>query len=364
MNEAVHRSGLRHDEIQEAIMGNVLTANVGQAPCRQAALRAGFPTSLVCTTINKVCASGMKSVMLGAQTIMTGANKAMIAGGMESMSNTPYYLAKARRGYNYGHDQLLDGVLVDGLWDPTDNHHMGNCAEICAEKMGFSREEQDRYAIESYKRSIKAWETGLFTEETVPVTVPSKGGQSKVVKQDEECAKLREDKIPKLRPAFKVEGGTVTAANASKINDGAAALILASEEFATSRNLKPMGRILGFADAALAPVDFTIAPSHAVPRALAHAGISLQQVDYFEFNEAFSVVSLANMKLLGLDSERVNVNGGAVALGHPIGASGARIIVSLLHILKNRKARIGVAAICNGGGGASAVVVERNPEWE
>lgn len=352
--------------IREAYMGNVVSAGIGQAPARQAVLGAGLPESTICTTINKVCASGMKSVMLAAQTLQcsaasgdgAAATAAMLAGGMESMSNVPHYLSKSRSGTTLGHVTLLDGVIHDGLWDVYNNQHMGMCAEKCATDYGFSREDQDAYAQESYQRAQQAVTSGVF-EEVVEVTIPQRrGGDPIVVTQDEEPHAVNMTKMPTLRPAFD-KSGTVTAANASSLNDGAAALVLMTEQAALDMGIKPLARILGYGDAARSPVDFTTAPSLAVPVALEHAGVSLVDVDYHEINEAFAVVALANMKLLNLDPSTVNVFGGAVALGHPIGMSGARIIGTLYNVLKQKDATIGCASICNGGGGASAIVIER-----
>jgi acetyl-CoA C-acetyltransferase len=300
----------------------------------------------------------MKSIYLGAQTVMAGTNELVVTGGFESMSNIPFYLPKARTGYGYGHGQLLDGVVHDGLWDSFDNHHMGSAAEVCAEKYQLTREDQDAYALESYARAMAATEGGLFAAEIAPVTIPQRRGDPKIVSVDEEPAKGNPAKFPALRAAFKKDG-TVTAANASSLNDGAAAVIVSSQAYADSRSLKPMARIIGFGDAAHEPVMFTTAPALAVPVALARAGLTPADVDLWELNEAFSVVALANNNILGLDPSKVNINGGAVALGHPIGASGARIVVTLLHALQQQDKTIGVAAICNGGGGASAIVVER-----
>lgn len=345
-------------EVTEAIMGNVISANVGQAPARQAAILAGLKESTVCTTVNKVCASGMKAIMYGAQSIMLGHHEVVITGGFESMSNVPYYLEKARTGYRYGHGQLIDGVLKDGLTDAYDGQHMGMCAEKCAKDHGFSREQQDEYAVTAYRRAAEAWKQGWFSDEVVPVSVPGGRGKETVVGEDEEYKKVNFDKISSLKPAFHNEG-TVTAANASSLNDGASAMLLMSEEKAKALGLKPLARILGFADAEQAPIDFATSPSLAIPKALKHAGVESKDVDYWEINEAFSVVALANAKLLGISLDRLNVHGGGVSLGHPIGSSGARIAVSLTHILRQKGGRIGVASICNGGGGASAIVIEK-----
>jgi acetyl-CoA C-acetyltransferase len=344
-------------EVQEVIMGNVLSANLGQAPARQAAIFAGIPYEVPCTTINKVCASGSKAIMLGAQSIMLGINDVVIAGGMESMSNVPYYLDKARNGYKLGNGQLTDGLIKDGLWDVYNDFHMGNAAELTAKEMNISREMQDQYAIESYKRSAKASESGWFKEEIVPVEISQKG-ESFLVTEDEEFKKVNFDKIPVLKPVFQKDG-TVTAANASTLNDGAAAVLLVSKEKAEALGLKPIARIISFADAEQKPEWFTTTPSIAIPKALKNAKISSSEVDFYEINEAFAVVSIANNIKLNLDPSKVNVFGGAVSLGHPIGCSGARIVTTLLNVLEKNKGKIGVTGICNGGGGASAIVVEK-----
>ncbi|MES2239351.1 MAG: acetyl-CoA C-acyltransferase [Bacteroidota bacterium] len=343
--------------VDEVLMGNVIQAGIGQAPARQAAIFAGLSTKVPCTTINKVCASGMKSVMMGAQAIQAGDAEIVIAGGMENMSLIPHY-SHLRNGTKFGPTTLIDGMQKDGLSDAYDNQAMGVYADLCATEYNISREEQDNFAIESYNRAAKAWETGKFNNEVVPVEVPQRRGEPLVISKDEEFTNVKLDKIPTLNPVF-TKDGTVTAANASTINDGAAALILMSEEKAAQLKLKPLAFIKGYADAAQEPKWFTTSPAKALPKALDKAGITIDDVDFFEFNEAFSVVGLANMKILGLDSKKVNVNGGAVALGHPLGCSGARILVSLLHILEQNNAKIGAAAICNGGGGASAIVIER-----
>lgn len=356
IKEAVKRAGIDAKEINEVFMGNVLQANVGQAPATQAAKFAGLG-DIPSTTINKVCASGMKAVMLAAQSIQLGDNDVVVAGGMESMSNTPYYLDKARTGYKLGHQTVIDGLIRDGLWDVYNDYHMGSAAELCATECHISREDQDAFAIESYKRAQAAWEKGLFNAEIAPVEIETRAGVT-VVTEDEEYKAVKFDKIPGLKPVFKKDG-TVTAANASTLNDGASALVLMSKEKADALGIKPIAIIRGFADAQQAPEWFTTAPSKAIPRAIAHAGLTAADVDYYEINEAFSVVSLANNQELKLDPNKVNVNGGAVALGHPLGSSGSRIIVSLISILNQNNAKIGVAGICNGGGGASAIVIER-----
>jgi len=343
--------------VEEVLMGNVIQAGVGQAPARQAALFAGLSNIVPCTTINKVCASGMKAVMMAAQAIQSGDAEIVIAGGMENMSLIPHY-THLRNGTKFGPTTLIDGMQKDGLTDAYDNQAMGVYADLCATEYNISREEQDNYAIESYNRSAQAWASGKFDAEVVPVEVPQRRGEPIVIANDEEFTNVKLDKIPTLNPVFSKDG-TVTAANASTINDGAAALILMSEEKAAQLKLKPLAYIKGYADAAQEPKWFTTSPAKALPKALDKAGITINDVDFFEFNEAFSVVGLANIKILGLNIEKVNVNGGAVALGHPLGCSGARILVSLLHILEQNDAKIGAAAICNGGGGASAIVIER-----
>lgn len=353
----VERAKIDPATIQEVYMGNVLSANVGQAPATQAATFAGLPNTIPSTTVNKVCASGMKAVMLAAQSIMTGENDIVVAGGMESMSNVPYYLDKARNGYRLGNGSIIDGLVKDGLTDVYNNYHMGNAAELCATECKISREDQDAFAIESYKRSAAAYANGAFKEEIAPVEIPQKGKDALVISEDEEYKKINFEKVPTLKPVFTKEG-SVTAANASTLNDGAAALVLMSKEKADQLGLKPLARIRGFADAQQAPEWFTTAPSKAIPRAIEKAGLKAGDIEYYEINEAFSVVSLANNRALNLDASRVNVNGGAVSIGHPLGASGARIIVTLLNVLKQKNAKIGAAGICNGGGGASAIVIE------
>ncbi|WP_196828635.1 acetyl-CoA C-acyltransferase [Flavobacterium sp. CG_9.1] len=343
--------------VDEVFMGNVVQAGVGQAPARQAAIFAGLPNTVACTTINKVCASGMKAVMLGAQAIQCGDAEIVVAGGMENMSLIPHYM-HLRNGTKFGPATMIDGMQRDGLSDAYDNNAMGVCADLCASEYNYTREDQDNAAIQSYERSAKAWKEGKFDNEVVPVSVPQRKGDPIIVSIDEEFTNVKIDKIPSLNPAFTKEG-TVTAANSSTINDGAAAVILMSEEKALALGLKPLAYIKGYADAAQEPKWFTTSPSKAIPKALAKVGIAIGDVDYFEFNEAFAVVGLANSKILGLDSSKVNVNGGAVSLGHPLGCSGVRIIVTLLNVLEQNNGSIGAAAICNGGGGASAVVIER-----
>lgn len=353
---AIEKAGIEPSQVQEVYMGNVLSANLGQAPATQAAKFAGLP-DLPTTTINKVCASGTKAIMLAAQSIALGQNEVVIAGGMESMSNVPFYLDKARNGYRLGHGQITDGLVKDGLWDVYNDYHMGSAAELCAETCNISREDQDNFAIESYKRAQSAQADGKFKDEIVAVELKDRKGEITLFTQDEEPSAVKFDKIPGLKPVFKKDG-TVTAANASTLNDGAAALVLMSADKAKELGLKPLAKVLAYADAQQAPEWFTTAPSKAIPLALQRANISKEQVDYFEINEAFSVVSLANNKELGLNGNKVNVNGGAVAIGHPLGASGARIVVTLLSVLQQNNGKIGVAGICNGGGGASAIVIE------
>ncbi|RXR17305.1 acetyl-CoA C-acyltransferase [Flavobacterium amnicola] len=354
---ALDKINLNPALVNEVYMGNVVQAGVGQAPARQAAIFAGLSNDVACTTVNKVCASGMKSVMLGAQAIMCGDAEIVVAGGMENMSLIPHYV-HLRNGVKFGPTSMQDGMQKDGLVDAYDQQAMGVFADLCASEYKISREEQDNFAIQSYTRSAKAWEAGKFNSEIVPVTIPQRKGDPIVVSKDEEYTNVKLDKIPALNAVFTKEG-TVTAANASTINDGAAALVLMSEEKALAMGLKPLAYIKGYADAAQEPKWFTTAPAKALPIALNKAGVSLSEVDFFEFNEAFSVVGLANAKILGLDNDKVNVNGGAVSLGHPLGCSGARIIVTLINVLEQNNAKIGAAAICNGGGGASAIVIEK-----
>lgn len=353
---AVERSGVSVDHIDEVFMGNVLQAGVGQAPARQAALGAGLGQNVPCTTVNKVCASGMKSIMLGAQSILAGDNHVVVVGGMESMSQTPHYVS-GRNGTKFGNITMLDGITKDGLLDVYSNVPMGNCAELCAKEYNITREDQDAFAIESYRRAAAAWEAGKFADEIVAVPVPQRKGDPVMMAKDEEFTNVFLDKIPTLRPAFDKEG-TITAANASTLNDGASALVLASEEMVEKLGLKPLAKIVSYADAAQAPEWFTTAPSIAIPKALDKAGLTTSDVDFWELNEAFSVVGIANTKILGLDPAKVDVNGGAVALGHPLGNSGSRVIVTLLHVLKQNNGKIGGAGICNGGGGASAMIIE------
>lgn len=354
---ALERANVSGEQIDEVFMGNVLTANVGQAPAKQVALKSGISDQTPCTTINKVCASGLKAVMLGAQAIKAGDADIVLAGGMESMSRAPFYLPKQRTGIKYGNGQILDAIVRDGLQDPYKGSMMGNTAEICARKYEFSREDQDAYAIESYKRAEAAYENGYFKDELIAVEVPQRRGDAIIVDEDEEYKNIRYDKVAKLRPAFEKEG-TVTAVNASKINDGAAAFVLASKAKVEELGLQPIAKILSYADASQEPDWFTTTPAKAIPKALHKANVNINDVDFFEINEAFSVVALANIKELELDAAKVNVFGGAVSLGHPIGASGARILATLTSVLKHKSGKIGVAGICNGGGGASAMVIE------
>jgi acetyl-CoA C-acetyltransferase len=354
---AIQKSGIDKDVIDEVFMGNVLQANLGQAPARQAAIFAGISKDVPCTTINKVCASGMKSIMIAAQTIMCGDNNVVIAGGMENMSNVPHYFKQGRTGQKLGDMKLLDGMIKDGLTDVYDRVHMGVCAEKCAKEMNFSRQEQDAFAIESYKKSAQSWNTGKFKNEVTPVEVLQRRGDPLLISEDEEYKNVNIEKIPILRPVFDKEG-TITAANASTLNDGASALVLMSAKKAKELNITPIAKIRSFADAAQEPEWFTTAPAKALPIAIAKAKISNNDIDYYELNEAFSVVGLANINILGLDSSKVNVNGGAVSLGHPLGSSGSRIIVTLINVLKQNNGKIGAAGICNGGGGASAMVIE------
>lgn len=353
---ALEKAGLKPNQVEEVLMGNVLSAGLGQAPATQATKFAGLP-DIPSTTVNKVCASGMKTIMLAAQSIASGDKDIIVAGGMESMSNVPFYLDKARNGYKLGHGQLTDGLIKDGLWDVYNDYHMGSAAELCATDCHISREDQDAYAVMSYERSQKAIIDGRFKDEVVPVEIKDKKGNVTLFDTDEEPANVKFDKIAGLRPVFKKDG-TVTAANASTLNDGAAAVVLMSKEKADELGIKPLAKVLAFADAQQAPEWFTTAPSKAIPLALNKAGKQINEIDAFEINEAFSVVSLANNQALGLNPDKVNINGGAVSLGHPLGASGARIIVTLIHVLQQNNGKIGVAGICNGGGGASAMVIE------
>lgn len=354
---ALEKAGVQPQQVQELLMGCVLQANLGQAPARQAGKFAGLPDEVVCTTVNKVCASGMKAVVQAAQSILLGDVDIAVAGGMESMSNTPFYIEQLRWGNKYGNTTLIDGLAKDGLTDVYDGKAMGMAAELCATTCGISREDQDAFAIASYQRSQSAWADGKFNDEVIPVEIPQRKGNPLLFGKDEEPFNVKFDKIPELKPSFQKDG-TVTAANASTLNDGAAALVLMSREKATELGLKPLARIVSYADAEQAPEWFTTTPAIAVPRAVAKAGLKMEDIAYWELNEAFAVVGIENSRRMKLDPARVNVHGGAVAIGHPLGASGARILVTLIHILRQNKARYGAAGICNGGGGASAVVVE------
>jgi acetyl-CoA C-acetyltransferase len=358
IREALKRAGVNPEDVSEVIMGNVLTAGVGQAPARQAALFAGIPQSVPCMTINKVCGSGLKSIMLAAQAIAVGDADIVVAGGQESMSNTPYLLDKARTGYGFGHSTLVDGMIKDGLWDVYNNYHMGNAAELCASECNISRERQDEYAIESYRRALESLDKGVFVDEIVPVEIPQRKGDPVIVTEDEDIRKIKFDKVPTLKPAF-LKDGTVTAANASSLNDGAAAVVLMSAAKAKELGLEPLARIVAQASAAKAPEWFTTAPADAVNKALAKASLTTEDIDLYEINEAFSVVSIANNDILKLDPAKVNVHGGAVAMGHPIGASGTRVLVTLLYAMKRANAKRGLASLCIGGGEASALIVER-----
>ncbi len=358
IGEAIKRAGIKKESVNEVIMGCVLTAGLGQAPARQAAIFAGLPDSIECMTINKVCGSGLKAIMLAAQAIQLGDAEITVAGGMESMSNAPYLLEKARSGYRIGHAQLIDSMIKDGLWDVYNDFHMGNAAELCAKECAVPRETQDEFSITSYKRALEAQKNCYFKEEIVSVSIPQKRGEPLVVSEDEEPKRVNFEKIPSLKPAFQKDG-TVTAANSSKLNDGAAAVVVMSKEKAQQLGLQPLAKIVAYSSVAKKPEWFTTAPADVIPRVLSKAGLKKEDVDLFEINEAFAVVNLAVNKMLGLEMGKVNVHGGAVALGHPIGASGARILVTLLHAMKQRNAKRGLAAICIGGGEASGMVVER-----
>jgi acetyl-CoA C-acetyltransferase len=353
----MERAGIQGDQVEEVIMGNVLQANNGQAPARQAALNAGAGMSTACTTINKVCASGLKSIALAAQSIQLGIYDITIGGGFESMTNSPYYIPSGRNGYRFGNGEVIDAIVRDGLQDPFKKNMMGNVAEICAKKYNFTREQQDEYAINSYKRAQAAYEKGQFKDEMIPVEIPQRGGESKWVLEDDEYKNIKWDKVATVKPAFEKEG-TVTAVNASKINDGAAAIVLMSKEKMEALGLKPIAKVIGYADAEQDPDWFTTTPALAIPAAVKRAGLQMSDIDFFEINEAFSVVALANLQEMNLDINKVNVQGGAVSLGHPIGGSGARIACTLVSVLKNNNAKYGVAGICNGGGGATALVIE------
>lgn len=354
---AVEKAGIKPEQVDEVLMGCVMQANLGQSPARQASKFAGLPNGVICTTINKVCASGMKAIAQGAQSILLGDADIVVAGGMESMSNVPFYVSNMRWGNKYGNAPMIDGLAKDGLTDVYNNYAMGNAAELCAKECNFSREDQDGFAIESYKRSQKTWEEGKFNDEVIPVEIPQRKGDPIQFNKDEEPFNVKFDKIAGLKPAF-VKDGTVTAANASTMNDGAAALVLMSSEKANELGLKPLAIIASYADAEQAPEWFTTTPSLAVPKAVKKAGMEMNEVDFFELNEAFSVVGLANIAKMGLDAAKVNVHGGAVSIGHPLGCSGARIIVTLINVLKQNNGKTGAAGICNGGGGASAMVIK------
>jgi acetyl-CoA C-acetyltransferase len=354
---ALEKSGVAPEMVNEVFMGNVISAGLGQAPATQAMIYAGIPNTVPATVINKVCASGSKAIMVAAQSIMMGINDVVVAGGMESMSNIPYYLDKARNGYRLGHGTIIDGMIKDGLWDVYKDYHMGNAAEMCARDYKFSREDQDAFAIESYTRAQNAYKKNAFDAELIPVEVPVRGKDPIRITEDEEYLKVNFDKLKTLKPAFEKDG-TITAANASKLNDGASALVLMSEEKVKELGLKPLAKIIAFADAAQAPEWFTTAPALAIPKALKWAGLDIKDIDYFELNEAFSVVGMVNNHLLGLDNKKVNVYGGAVSLGHPLGSSGSRIVATLTSVLKQEGGKYGVTGICNGGGGASAIVIE------
>ncbi|KVH93196.1 acetyl-CoA acetyltransferase, cytosolic 1 [Cynara cardunculus var. scolymus] len=359
IESALKRANVDPSLVQEVYFGNVLGANLGQGPARQAALGAGIPNTVVSTSVNKVCASGMKATMLAAQSIQLGINDIVVAGGMESMSNVPKYISEARKGSKFGHDTLVDGMLKDGLWDVFNDFKMGNCAEICADMHGFTREQQDDYAIQSFERGIAARDSGAFAWEITPVEVPGpRGRPSTIVDNDDDLGKFDPAKLRKLRPAFKENGGSVTAGNSSGINDGAAALVLVSGEKAIELGLHVIAKVAGYADAEQAPELFTTSPALAIPKAISRAGLEASQIDFYEINEAFAVVALANQKLLDLDPAKLNVHGGGVSLGHPLGCSGARILVTLLGVLKQKGGKYGAAGVCNGGGGASAFVVE------
>lgn len=355
---AIERAGIKGEQVEQVIMGNVLQANNGQAPARQAALAAGVAANTACMTVNKVCASGLKSIALAAQSIMLGDNDIAIGGGFESMTNAPYYIPNGRNGYRYGNGEIIDAIVRDGLQDPYKKYMMGNVAEICAAKYNIGREEQDAYAIQSYKRAADAYANKYFEEEICPVAIPQRSGDPVMVKEDDEYKNIKFDKVATVKPAFD-KNGTVTAVNASKINDGAAAMVLMSKKKMEELGLKPIAKLLAYADAEQDPDWFTTTPSVAVPMAVKKAGLTMDQIDYFEVNEAFSVVAIANMREMNIPADKINVFGGAVALGHPIGGSGARIACTLLSVLKHKKGKYGAAGICNGGGGATAIVFER-----
>ncbi|MCS7027451.1 MAG: acetyl-CoA C-acyltransferase [Bacteroidia bacterium] len=354
---AVNQAGIKPEEVQEVIMGNVMSAGVGQAPARQAAKFAGLPNSVICTTINKVCASGMKAIMVAAQNIMLGEADIMVAGGMESMTNVPYYLMQARNGYRLGHSELVDGLIKDGLWDVYNNFHMGNATEGCAKSQNITREDQDKFAIESYQRAQRAVNEGKFAAEITPIEIPQRNADPIIFDKDEEPFKVKYDKIPTLKPAFD-KNGTITAANASKINDGASAVVLMSKEKAEALGVKPLAKIIAFADAERAPEEFPLAPVNATLKLLQKTGKKVEDIDLFEINEAFAAVAIAYMRNLNIPHEKTNIWGGAVSLGHPLGSSGSRICVTLIHALRDTGKKLGIAAICNGGGGGSAIMIE------
>ncbi|GAM21810.1 hypothetical protein SAMD00019534_049850 [Acytostelium subglobosum LB1] len=358
IQDALKRANLKPTDVDEVIIGNVISSNLGQAPARQCAIGAGLPHSVICTTINKVCSSGMKAVMLGAQSILLGQSKVVVAGGFESMSNVPYYVDKMRYGAKYGNTTMVDGLVKDGLSDAYDNSAMGVCGDDCSKKLNITRKDNDEFCVQSYNKAIASAKNGEFADEIVEVVIPQKGGADLIVKEDEEPKKVKYDKIPTLKPAFTKEG-VLTAANSSKLNDGAATIILMAASRAKELGIKPLAQIIGFADAEQAPIEFPTAPALAIPKALKTAGLTMEDVDFFEINEAFACVPLANAKLLSINPAKLNVLGGAVAMGHPIGSSGARIITTLTNILHRKGGSIGVAAICNGGGGASAVVIKK-----
>lgn len=358
IRSAIERAGIKGEQVDQVIMGNVLQANNGQAPARQAALGAGVSVNTSCMTINKVCASGLKAIALAAQSIMLGDNEIAVAGGMESMTNAPYYIPNGRNGYRYGNGEIVDGIVRDGLQDPFKKYMMGNIAEICAAKYAFTREDQDAYAVQSYKRAADAYSNKYFENEICPVEIPQRSGDALVIKEDDEYKNIKFDKVSTVKPAFD-KNGTVTAINASKINDGAAAMVLMSKSKMESLGLKPIAKILAYADAEQEPDWFTTTPAVAIPMAVKKAGLDMSQIDFFEVNEAFSVVALANMKEMNIPAEKINVFGGAVALGHAIGSSGARIACTLLSVLDHKKGKYGAAGICNGGGGATAIVFEK-----
>ncbi len=358
IKDALLKAGIQPNEVDEVILGNVLSANIGQAPARQAARAAGIPDEVDATTINKICSSGIKSVSYAVQSILLGNSDVVIAGGMESMSNAPYYIENHREGHKTGHQNIIDGMLKDGLWDPYHNIHMGSAAEMANTKYGISREEQDEYTLKSFAKAKQAHASGSFKNEITPITVKTKKGDF-VYDTDEDIEKLNPEKVSQLKPIFESDG-SITAANASNLNDGAAILIIVSEKFLRQKNLKPLAKIIAFSDAAQAPEWFTTSPAIAIEKTLQKAGVTIEEIDYFEMNEAYANVPIINSRLAGVDLEKVNIKGGAVAIGHPLGASGARILVTLTHILQQQNAKYGIAAICNGGGGATAMLIENS----